>query len=103
MKRRMKTIKELNNLIQSITTATVELSGLASKESNKEIKNFLLTIVKAYSDINIKVSLYMLTNTVNYYKKDLIDINFENITKNLEQEFKDKKPKGKKDGTQDKS
>ncbi|KKK51870.1 hypothetical protein LCGC14_3110600, partial [marine sediment metagenome] len=54
-------------------------------------------------DINIKVSLYMLTNTVNYYKKDLIDINFENITKNLEQEFKDKKPKGKKDGTQDKS
>ncbi len=103
MKRRMKTIKELDVIIQDIVNNNFKLYELITKESDKEIKDFLLPISQAYTAVNLEVSLYILKNIVIYYNKDLVDVDFENITKNLEQEFKDKKPKKENNGTQDKS
>ena len=88
MTQRINIIKEVNNIMKTITKATQDLMSLSKRTKSKELSKLLATIVYYYSILNYKVSLILMSKVMGYYKKDKIDEEFFNLIK---KNFKNKK------------
>ncbi len=81
MAKRIKIIKEVDDIIGRITKATQDLLTLSKKTKSKELSKLLATFVIYYSELTYKVSIILMSKAMDYYKKDKIDVEFEKLMK----------------------
>ena len=81
MEKRIKIIKEVNNIMTTIFKATQDLMALSNKTKSKELSKLLAIIVTYYATLNYQVSITLMAKVMGYYKKDKIDEEFEKLMK----------------------
>ncbi len=85
---RTKRIKTLINILEEITVDIKKLFQFSKEEKDKELKSTIIDVVTAYASINHSFYDYLIKKTIKSYKQDLVDIQFEDIIKDLKKNDK---------------
>jgi len=88
MPSRMKRIKELLDHLDKLFLVIKEIYNFTKEEKDEELKYAIREVIVGIMNITLTFYDYLRQKTLNSYKKDLVDIQFKDIIKDLEKDEK---------------